>query len=80
MEARDVMTQYVMSVGPNESVSRAVRMMLQSSDRKLATAIQQGAPTFVVGLRIAGTRGIRLAGKAHGAGPDQMASKINGRL
>jgi len=30
MKARDVMTQYVMSVGPNDSVSRAVRTMLQN--------------------------------------------------
>jgi CBS domain-containing protein len=30
MKARDVMTQYVTSVGPNDSLSRAVRIMLQN--------------------------------------------------
>jgi CBS domain-containing protein len=30
MKAQDVMTQYVMSVGPNDPVSRAVRIMLQN--------------------------------------------------
>jgi CBS domain-containing protein len=30
MKARDVMTQYVTSIGPNDPVSRAVRIMLQN--------------------------------------------------
>src|SRR5262245_12420730 len=30
MKAQDVMTQYVTSVGPNDAVSRAVRIMLQN--------------------------------------------------
>src|SRR6187402_3507182 len=43
MQAQDIMTQYVVSVGPNDTIARAVRAMLQNDISGLPVLDSNGA-------------------------------------